>query len=95
MIQSIKNKWNVFEQKWEHALWFKASRLCVKSLVFLCGIAMMIVGGFLWFFFGGDESGEESDFKGATHQDDRSADDIWKLTSGNDYYNQDPPDRFS
>lgn len=28
-------------------------------------------------------------------QDDRTSDDIWKLTSGNDYYDKKPPDSFS
>ncbi len=32
---------------------------------------------------------------GMTSQDDRVADDIWKNTSGNDYYDNNPPDSFS
>ena len=94
MIQSIKNQWHAFEEKWNHKRWFKLLILSIKAIALLGIAAMLILAGFMAILSGNDSDSEDKK-DGITSQDDRNADDIWKLTSGDDYYNQDPPDRFS
>lgn len=68
---------------------------CICSGVYK--LFILLVAGICYVLFhmlDGDEDIDGNNKPNVTSQNDRSSDDIWKLSSGNDYYKNDPPEPF-
>lgn len=89
----IQKKYGALKYKWRDAVWFKVlsfvSYYSYMALLFLFTVVCYLIA----FLCG--EGGNNKKLNGMTSQKDKSADDIWDQTSGNDYYKNDPPDKFS
>ena len=85
-----------FNMRYKHSFWFKLLKLGYIGFWSVVYVLLQILNGIFWLLSTNESPrDDENNFKGMGHQDDRNSDDIWKLSSSNDYYDKEPPDRFS
>ena len=91
MRDNLREKFSSFEARHHEKSIYIIFKWLANLLMFASKFVFKI-GVFLFMFF---VMRRTPDRNGRIARDDRNADDIWKHTSGNDYYDKEPPGPFS
>ena len=92
MKSFIKTKVSLFDKKCESKVAYRVFRWLLKVLFKVTKLIVWCLGmviAILVFRVKPDDLGSDDG------PENRTADDIWGLSSGNDYYGKEPPDSFS
>jgi hypothetical protein len=95
MKEKIRNFTAEFDARHEDKVAYSIAKLLGRAFLFIARITYKVFVFFFAVFIMRTPPSTYDHPGGLTHQDDRGADDTWKLSSGNDYYDKEPPGPFS